>query len=94
MKLYYCFNGVFDFEYYVNDLDVAYELSKIVDLVIEIEAVKKYANIYTEYLESRFKDDAYWEYLAETKADFLDDKRLNRHQRELNEEDRILGVKR
>lgn len=77
----------------MSDLEIARELSKIIDLAVEVEAVRNYAKIYMIYLEEKYQNEAYWEYLSETKADFIDEKRLARHQQELEAEDEILGVR-
>jgi len=93
MTLYYCFNGMFDYEYPIDDEKIIKTIYDVVGIVIECEAVNFYAKIYYEDLLEKYNADAYWCYLSDTKADFIDDKRLARHLQELEAEDEILGVR-
>ena len=94
MKLYYCFNGLCDYEYFINEEQVIEILYRIIGIAIEYEAVEFYFKMYYEDILEKFNDSAYWEYLSETKADIIDSRRLNKYCREIRAEDYILGMKR
>lgn len=93
MKLYYCFNGLCDYEYLIDDEKIIKTIYRLSGKIIECEAVEFYLNFYREQILDEFLDSAYWEYLGETKADFIDDRRLASYQRLIETEDEILGVR-
>lgn len=90
MKCYYCFNGLYDYEYEITDEQVIEAIYKTFNIVVEQEAVRFYSKLFPVEIYRVYYNEAYWEYLQEEKSDLLDDKSMRRLNRIIKEENKIL----
>jgi hypothetical protein len=90
MKLFYCFNGLYDYEYSIEPKDVIVAIYKTLNIIIEEKAVDFYYTNYNEMVTKYFTDVAYWEFLQEARCDLLDDRKIKRYKRIVEEEDKML----
>jgi hypothetical protein len=90
MKLFYCFNGLYDYEYEIGIEDVINAIYQKFDYIIEVKAVDFYFENYNDIIGAYFTPNAYWEFLQETKCDFLDEKLMKKYRRAIREEDKML----
>lgn len=90
MKLYYCFNGLFDYEYEIGIQDVINAIYQKLDFIIEEKAVDFYFTNYNDIIGAYFTSNAYWQFLQDTRCDFLDEKLMKKYRRAIREEDKML----
>lgn len=90
MKLYYCFNGLYDHEFEVEIEDIIDAINTRLSLTIEEEAVDFYFENYNEVIKEHFINKAYWDFLQVTRCDFLDEKLMRKYRRAIREEDKML----
>lgn len=90
MKLYYCFNGLYDYEFEVGISDVMNAIRVKLRIMIEEEAVDFYFVNYNDSIKDYFDKTAYWEFLQNTRCDFLDEKLMKKYRRIIKEEDKML----
>lgn len=90
MTLYYCFNGLYDYEFEVDIDDVKDAIYEKFNLTIIEEAVDFYFRKYNKEICDIFVNIAYWEFLQETRCDFLDEKLMKKYKRAIREEDKML----
>ena len=90
MKLYYCFNGLFDYEYEIGIEDVINAIYRQFNYIIEEKAVEFYFVNYNDIIQRGFIQKAYWDYLQEVKSDFLDEKLMRKYRRVIKEENKML----
>lgn len=90
MKLYYCFNGLCDYEFEVSVEDVIDAVKNKLRKTIEEEAVDFYLKNYNDIINEHFVNKAYWEFLQITQCDFLDEKLMKKYRRAIKEEDKML----
>lgn len=90
MKLYYCFNGLYDYEYEIGIEDVINAIYQRFDFIIEEKAVDFYFTNYNDIIGTYFTPNAYWKFLQDTQCDFLDEKLMKKYRRAIREEDKML----
>lgn len=90
MKLYYCFNGLCDYEFEVGIEEVMDAIRIKLRIMIEEEAVDFYFTNYNDMIAEYFGRQAYWEFLQTTRCDFLDERLMKKYRRAIREEDKIL----
>ena len=90
MKLFYCFNGLYDYEYEISIEDVINAIYQQFNYIIEEKAVEFYFKNYNYLITDYFIKKAYWEFLQDVKCDFLDDKLMRKYKKIIREEDKML----
>lgn len=90
MKLYYCFNGLYDYEFEVGVKDIINAVDAKLRLMIEEKAVDFYFENYNDIIGDYFRSMAYWDFIQETRCDFLDEKLMKKYRRAIREEDKML----
>lgn len=90
MKLYYCFNGLYDYEYEISIEDVIDAIYHRFNLTIEEKAVNFYFKNYNDEIKNAFISKVYWQFLQDTKCDFLDEKLMKKYRRAIREENKML----
>ena len=90
MKLFYCFNGLYDYEYDIEPQDVIVAIYKTLNIIVEEKAVDFYYKNYNELITNYYNDEAYWEFLQSVRSDLLDEKLMKKYRRAVREEDLML----
>jgi hypothetical protein len=90
MKLFYCFNGLYDYEYEIGIEDVINAIYQKFDYIIEVKAVDFYFKNYNHIICECFEAKAYWEFLQDTRCDLLDEKLMKKYRRAIREENKML----
>lgn len=90
MKLYYCFNGLYDYEYEVGIDNVVNAIYQKFNFIIEEKAVDFYFINYNSIISDFFIDNAYWQFLQEERCDLLDERLLKKYKRIMKEENKML----
>ena len=90
MKLYYCFNGLYDYEYEVGIDNVVNAIYQKFDFIIEEKAVDFYFVNYNAIISDFFVGNAYWQFLQEERCDLLDERLLKKYRRIMREENKMM----
>lgn len=90
MTIYYCFNGLTDYEYVLEEFDIQQAMYLLYGEKISRDAVDYYFDIYKWIIKEFYFEKALIRYQEEYYQVIIDDVKLRHLKQELENESRIL----